>query len=97
MSEGSIIVHSKWPFKWKGDEYGMIDRPKARLLPRGCSPIEGVDGVDTFAPTVSTTPNRFVAAMTCKLDWGLMHLDGNQAFIQPEWDTRSILELGPWV
>ena len=48
------------------------------------------------APTASTTSNRLVAAMACKLDWDLRHLDLDQAFIQSKWDTEivSILPLG---
>ena len=84
---GSNIVESKWLLKWKGDEHGMIDRVKARLVAKGYSQVEGVDYLDTFAPTASTTSNRLVAAMACKLDWDL-HLDVDQAFIPSELDTE---------
>ena len=79
---GSNIVESKWLLKWKRDEHGMIDRAKARLVAKGYSQLEGVDYFDTFAPAASTTSNRIVAAMACKLDWDLRHLDVDQAFIQ---------------
>ena len=92
---GSNIVESKWLLKWKGDEHGMIDRAKARLVAKGYSQVEGVDYFDTFAPTASTTSNRIVAAMACKLDWDLRHLDVDQAFIQSELDTEIFLRLPP--
>ena len=78
---GCNIVESKWLLKWKGDEHGMIDRAEARLVARGYSQVEGVDYFGTFAPTASTTSNSLVAAMACKLDWDLRHLDADQAFI----------------
>ena len=74
-------------------EHGMIDRAKARFVGRGYSQVEGVDYFDTFAPTASTTSNRLVAAMTCKLDWVLRHLDVDQAFTQSELDTEIFLRL----
>ena len=72
----------------------MIDRAKGRLVAKGYSQVEGVDYFDTFAPTASTTSNRIVAAMACKLDWDL-HLDVDQAFIQSELDTESFSRLPP--
>ena len=73
----------------------MIDRAKARLVAKGYSQVEGVDYFDTFAPTASTTSNRLVAAMACKLDWDLRHLDVDQAFIQSDLDTGIFLTLPP--
>ena len=43
----------------------------------------------------SPTSNRLVAAMACKLDWDLKHLDVDQAFIQSELDTDIYLRLPP--
>ena len=54
------------------------------MVAKGYSQVEGVGYFDTFAPTASTTSNRIVAAMACKLDWDLRHLDVDQAFIQSE-------------
>ena len=45
----------------------MIDRAKSRLVVKGCSQVEGVDYFDTFTPTASTTYNRLVAALACKI------------------------------
>ena len=87
------IVESKWLLKWKSDAHGMIDRAKARLVAKGYSQEEGVDYFETFAPTASTTSNRLIAAMACKLDWDLRHCDIDQAFIQAELDTEIFWRL----
>ena len=71
----------------KGDEHGMIDRGKARLVAKGYSQVEGVDYLDTLAPTASTASTRLVAATACKLDRDLRHLDVDQAFIHSKLDT----------
>ena len=65
----------------------MVYRAKVRMVTMGYSQVEGVDYFETFAPTASATSNRLEAAMACKLDWDLRHLDVDQAFIQSELDT----------
>lgn len=75
VPEGSTIVDSKWHLTWKGDEHGMLHKAKTRLVAKGNSQVGGVDFFDTFAPTASTTSNRLVAAMACKYDLHLRHLD----------------------
>ena len=92
---GSNIVESKWLLKWKGDDHGLIDRAKASLVAKDYSQVEGVDYFDTFAPTASTTSNRIVAAMACKLDWDMRHLDLDQVFIQSKLDTEIFSRLPP--
>ena len=57
------------------------------------SQVESVDYFDIFAPTASTTSNRLVAAMTCKLDWDFRYLDVDYAYIQSELDTERFLRL----
>ena len=45
-------------------------------IPEGCNVV---GYFETFAPTPSATSNRLVAAMACKLDWDLRHVDVDQA------------------
>ena len=66
----------------------MIDRAKARLVAKGYSQVEGVDFFDTLALTASSTSNRIVAAMACKLDWDLRHLDVDQAYVLSDLHTE---------
>ena len=73
----------------------MIDKAKARLVAKGYNQVEGVDYFDMFAPTASTTSTRVVAAMACKLDWDMRHLDVGQALIKSELDTEIFLRLPP--
>ena len=95
VPKGCNIVDANWLHKWKGDSHGMVDRAKTRMVGMGYRQVEGVDCFETFASTASATSNRLVAAMACKLDWDLMHLDVDQAFIQSELDTDIYLCLPP--
>ena len=73
----------------------MAGRVKARVVAMGYSQVEGVDYFEASAPATSATSNRVVAAMACKLNWGLSHLDVDQAFIQSELDTDIYLRPPP--
>ncbi|CAN0044804.1 unnamed protein product, partial [Sphacelaria rigidula] len=89
IPEGCNIVCAK------SDSHGMVDRAKARMVAEGYSQVEGIDYFDTFDPAASATSNRLVAAMACKIDWDLRHLDVDQAFTQSELDTDIYLHPPP--
>ena len=73
----------------------MVDRAKARMVAMGYNQVEGGDYFETFAPMASAISNSLVAAMACKLDWDLRHLDVDQASIQSELDNDIYLRLPP--
>ena len=43
------VIGTKWIFKNKQDEHGIVVRNKARLVAQGFSQVEGVDYGETFA------------------------------------------------
>ncbi|GKG46062.1 retrovirus-related pol polyprotein from transposon TNT 1-94, partial [Tanacetum coccineum] len=47
---GKTIIGSKWGFRNKRDETGIIIKNKARLVTQGYNPQEGIDYDETFAP-----------------------------------------------
>ena len=91
IPEGCNIVDAKWLGKWEGDSHGMVDRAKARIVGISYSHIDGVDYFETFSPTFAATSNRLVAAVACKLDWDLRHLDVDKALTHSEFDTDIYL------
>jgi hypothetical protein len=43
------VIGTKWVFRNKQDEHGVVTRNKARLLAKGYSQVEGLDFDETFA------------------------------------------------
>ena len=44
------IIGTKWVFRNKQDENGLVTRNKARLVAQGITQVEGLDFDETYAP-----------------------------------------------
>ena len=44
------VIGTKWVFRNKQDEHGMVTRNKAMLVAQGFTQIEGLDFGETYAP-----------------------------------------------
>ena len=51
--EGLNVIGTKWIYKNKSDEKGIVTRNKSRLVAQGYTQIEGLDFDETFAPVTS--------------------------------------------
>jgi hypothetical protein len=56
------IIGTKWVFRNKQDDQGMIVRNKARLVAKGFSQVEGLDFGETFAPVARLEATRILLA-----------------------------------
>ena len=56
------VIGTKWVFKNKQDENGIVIRNKARLVAQGFAQIEGMDYEDTFAPVARLEAIRLLLA-----------------------------------
>ncbi|MCI10538.1 gag-pol polyprotein, partial [Trifolium medium] len=48
--DGINVIGTKWVYKNKSDENGVVTRNKARLVAQGYTQVEGIDFDETFAP-----------------------------------------------
>jgi hypothetical protein len=46
------VVGTKWVFRNKQDEHGVVTRNKARLVAKGYSQVEGLNLGETYAPVL---------------------------------------------
>jgi hypothetical protein len=56
------VVGTKWVFRNKQDEHGMVTRNKARLVVKGFAQVTGLDFEETFAPVAMLESIRILFA-----------------------------------
>ncbi|GJX92781.1 retrovirus-related pol polyprotein from transposon TNT 1-94 [Tanacetum coccineum] len=75
------IFGTKWVFKNKLDENGVVSRNKARLVAQGYNQQEGIDYDETYAPVARLECIRILLAYACALDFKLFQMDVKSAFL----------------
>ena len=75
------IIGSKWVFRNKLDEDGVITRNKARLVPKGYNQEERIDYGETFAPVARLEAVRLLLAFACMSGFKLFQMDVKSAFL----------------
>ncbi|GJX90360.1 retrovirus-related pol polyprotein from transposon TNT 1-94 [Tanacetum coccineum] len=74
------IIGTKWVYRNKLDENGVITRNKARLVAQGYNQQEGIDYDETYAPVARLESIRILLAYACALDFKLYQMNVNSAF-----------------
>ncbi|GJX68066.1 retrovirus-related pol polyprotein from transposon TNT 1-94 [Tanacetum coccineum] len=75
------IIGTKWVFRNKLDENGIVSRNKARLVAKGYNKQEGIDYDETYAPVARLESIRILLAYACALDFKLFQMDVKSAFL----------------
>ncbi|GKA24961.1 retrovirus-related pol polyprotein from transposon TNT 1-94 [Tanacetum coccineum] len=75
------IIGTKWVYKNKLDENGVVSRNKARLVAQGYSQQEGIDYDETYTPVARLESIRILLAYACALDFKLFQMDVKSAFL----------------
>ena len=75
------IIGTKWIFRNKKDENGIIIRNKARLVAQGFNHEEGIDYEETFALIARLEAIRMLLAFACYKDFKLFQMDVKSAFL----------------
>ena len=78
------IIRTKWVFRNKMDEAGVVVRNKARLVAKGYSQQEGIDYDETFAPVARLEAIRIFLAFVAHSNFKVYQMDVKSAFLNGE-------------
>nr|GEX37792.1 copia protein [Tanacetum cinerariifolium] len=76
------IIGTKWVFRNKLDEKGIVSRNKARLVAQGYNQQEGINYDETYASVARLESIRILLAYACALDFKLFQMDVKSAFLK---------------
>ncbi|KAH9735120.1 hypothetical protein KPL71_017636 [Citrus sinensis] len=79
--EHQSIIGTKWVFRNKMDESGVVVRNKAGLVAQGYNQEEGIDFDETFAPVARLESIRMLLAYACHKDFILYQMDVKSVFL----------------
>jgi hypothetical protein len=80
-SKDKNIIGTKWVFRNKEDEHGLVVHNKARLVAKGFSQVGGLDYGETFAPITRLEAIRMLLAYSSHHDIKLYQMDVKSAFL----------------
>jgi hypothetical protein len=81
-------IASKWVFKYKLDENGIINRHKARLVAKGYTQHEGIDYEETFAPTTKYMIVKMLLSFAINNGFYVSALDVENTYLNAKVDKE---------
>ncbi|GJU62037.1 retrovirus-related pol polyprotein from transposon TNT 1-94 [Tanacetum coccineum] len=75
------VIGTKWVYRNKLDENGVVTRNKASLVAQGYNQQEGIDYDETYAPVARLESIRILLAYACALEFKLYQMDVKSAFL----------------
>ncbi|GJX69632.1 putative ribonuclease H-like domain-containing protein [Tanacetum coccineum] len=81
LLNGKRAIDSKWVFRNKKDERGVVIRNKVRLIAQGYTQEEGIDYNEVFAPVANIEAIRLFLAYASFKDFVVYQMDVKSAFL----------------
>jgi hypothetical protein len=75
------VVGTKWVFRNKQDEHGVVTRNKGRVVAKGYSQVEGLDFDETYAPVAKLESIRILLAYATYHGFKLYQMDVKSTFL----------------
>jgi len=94
-SKNMNVIGTKWVFKNKLDEQGVIVTNKARLVAKGYNQEDGIDFGETYAPVARLEAVRLLLAYACMNGFKLHHMDVKSAFLNGYMDEEVYVSQAP--
>ena len=89
------VIGTRWVFRNKIDENGIIIRNKARLVAQGFNQEKWIDYEETFAPIARLEAIRMLLAFACFKDFVLYQMDVKSAFLNDFINDEVYVEQPP--
>ncbi|XP_074318888.1 uncharacterized protein LOC141655722 [Silene latifolia] len=89
------VIGTKWVFRNKLDDAGVIVRNKARLVVQGYNQQEGIDYDETFAPVARLEAIRLLIAFAAHMGIKLFQMDVKTAFLNGYLQEEVYVEQPP--
>nr|AAK50132.1 putative gag-pol polyprotein [Oryza sativa Japonica Group] len=89
------VIGTKWIFRNKQDENGLVVRNKTRLVAQGFTQVEGLDFGEIFAPMARLEAIRILFAFASCFDIKLFQMDVKSAFLNGEIAELVFVEQPP--
>jgi hypothetical protein len=89
------VIGTKWVFRNKHNEDGLVVRNKARLVAQGYTQIEGLDFGETFAPMARLEAIWILLAYACAHNIKLYQMDVKSAFLNGKISELVYVEQPP--
>jgi hypothetical protein len=93
--ENKSVIKTRWVFRNKLDEDGIVIRNKARLVAKGYSQQEGIDYDETYAPVARLEAIRMFLAFAAHSDYKVYQMDVKSAFLNGELEEEVYVEQPP--
>ncbi len=87
------IVKSRWVFKMKRNQDGVVVRYKARLVAKGYTQTKGVDFNETFAPVMRTETLRYLISYATAENLEIHNMDVETAFLNGDLEEEIYMEV----
>jgi hypothetical protein len=91
------VVGTKWVFRNKQEEHGVVTRNKTRLVAKGYSQVEGLDFDETYAPVARLESIRILLAYAIHNGFKLYQMDVKSAFLNGPIKEEVHVEQSPGV
>ena len=75
------VIGTKWVFRKKLDEHGIVIRNKARLVAKGYNQEEGIGYEETYAPVAILEAIRMLLAFASIMDFEFYQMDVKSVFL----------------
>jgi hypothetical protein len=89
------VIGTKWVFRNKQDEDGVVTKNKARLVAKGYTQVEGLDFGETCAPVARLEAIRILLAFATNHNFKLHQMDVKSAFLNGPISEQVYVEQPP--